>query len=464
MSSWPLTSSSMPAGSRPPIRSAPSRSAAAMRSGAPGLRRSRRFAGTRRAECRSRSREASRTRSTRFESGEADLRVDVDMAARARRAVDDRACGSAPRRALRSAVRHHGAGALGGDALAHAAPLRDGAGEGARMRLVEMDMTVDERRQRAARRQDRCSRSGGGAPPGAPARAMRPPAISTSAKPPFGQRALARIIDEGQALRRRILVEPVAIALEFLAGREDEAQIMLVVGRDRLALRSRANRAGASVAIPRALRARQVGKADLRHERRDRLPEIAQRRRRIGRARRDQPQPMAFRSPRAARKNRASRRRAQAKAARLGHASADRSPACRRRAEFRLCAIARMKCQSRSSSVSTCRNAAGPYMKARTSAGSSVDGLRRSRTPERKIGRGPIAERDAGVFVAVGHRRIGHAHERMRRARRHAGNQLRQVARRRPALRRAARLRRRRTPDSRPHARADLRIRANYRA
>ena len=50
-----------------------------------------------------------------------------------------------------------------------------------------------------------------------------------------------------------------------------------------------------------------------------------------------------------------------------------------------------------------------------------------ARGPERKVGRGPIGERDAGFLVAVGHRRIGHAHERMRGARRNAGHELRQV-------------------------------------
>ena len=66
-------------------------------------------------------------------------------------------------------------------------------------------------------------------------------------------------------------------------------------------------------------------------------------------------------------------------------------------------------------------------MKARTLAGSSVVGARPCDAPSGQIGRGPIAERDAGFLVAVGHRRIGHAHERMERARRHAGHELRQV-------------------------------------
>ena len=66
-------------------------------------------------------------------------------------------------------------------------------------------------------------------------------------------------------------------------------------------------------------------------------------------------------------------------------------------------------------------------MKARTSAGSSVVGGRPCDAPSGEIGRGPIAKRDGGFLVAVGHRRVGHAHERMERARRHAGDELRQV-------------------------------------
>ena len=66
-------------------------------------------------------------------------------------------------------------------------------------------------------------------------------------------------------------------------------------------------------------------------------------------------------------------------------------------------------------------------MKARTSAGSSVEGASALRGPKRKVGRGPIAEGDAGLLVAVRHRRIGHAHERVRSARRHAGHELRQI-------------------------------------
>ena len=81
-----------------------------------------------------------------FEIGEADVVVDVDVASRPRRAVGDE---SAKERGRPSFDRQGDAMALnplGGDALAHAAALDMGQARRAPMRLVEMDMAVDQRR------------------------------------------------------------------------------------------------------------------------------------------------------------------------------------------------------------------------------------------------------------------------------------------------------------------------------
>ena len=93
------------------------------------------------------SRKASRTLQHRFEIGEADVVVDVDMAADARRAVRDQRAderGGARFDRQRDAM---ALDALGGDAFAHAASLDMGQARRAPMRLVEMDVAVDERRQ-----------------------------------------------------------------------------------------------------------------------------------------------------------------------------------------------------------------------------------------------------------------------------------------------------------------------------
>ena len=54
-------------------------------------------------------------------------------------------------------------------------------------------------------------------------------------------------------------------------------------------------------------------------------------------------------------------------------------------------------------------------------------GLSSSWGAEGQVGRGPIAERDACLLVAVGHCRIGHTHQSVRGARRNPGHELRQV-------------------------------------
>ena len=126
----------------------------------------------------------------------------------------------------------------------------------------------------------------------------------------------------------RKFVEAVAIALEFLARRKAEAQIVLVVTRHRLAKISGQSGRRHPPPILEVVRARQSGKADLGHERRDRLPEIAQRRRRIG-VRGAINRSQCVPSPRAARRNRGWRHRSQARTVRFGRASPAQSPACR---------------------------------------------------------------------------------------------------------------------------------------
>ena len=49
------------------------------------------------------------------------------------------------------------------------------------------------------------------------------------------------------------------------------------------------------------------------------------------------------------------------------------------------------------------------------------------RIAERKIGCGPIGERDPGLLIAVGQRCVGHAHERVQRACRQTSEKQRQV-------------------------------------
>ena len=82
-----------------------------------------------------------------FEIGETDVVVDVDVAPRARGSVGDQranegGCAGFDRKRDLAAL-----DALGGDALAHAASLDMGQARRAPMRLVEMDVAVDERRQ-----------------------------------------------------------------------------------------------------------------------------------------------------------------------------------------------------------------------------------------------------------------------------------------------------------------------------
>ncbi len=82
-----------------------------------------------------------------FEIGEADVVVDVDVAARPRRAVGDQ-CSDERRGARLDRQRDAMAfDALGGDPLAHAVSLDMGQTRRAPMRLVQMDVAVDERRQ-----------------------------------------------------------------------------------------------------------------------------------------------------------------------------------------------------------------------------------------------------------------------------------------------------------------------------
>ena len=146
MSSWPLTSPSKPAGSRPPMRSAPAMSAAARRSGAPASV----------VDAALRERDDLNVDPVakglahcdhRFEIVEADVIVDVDVAARARRAVGDQRADERRRAGLDRQGDAMALDALGGDALTHAASLDMGQARGAPMGLVEMDVAFDERRQ-----------------------------------------------------------------------------------------------------------------------------------------------------------------------------------------------------------------------------------------------------------------------------------------------------------------------------
>ena len=88
MSSWPLTSPSKPAGSRPPTRSAPAMRAAASRSGAPGLRRHAALRESDELDVDPITKGLANP-DDRFEIVEADIVVDVDVAARPRGAVHD---------------------------------------------------------------------------------------------------------------------------------------------------------------------------------------------------------------------------------------------------------------------------------------------------------------------------------------------------------------------------------------
>ena len=171
-----------------------------------------------------------------FEIGEADVVVDVDVAARPRRAVGDQ--GSDERRGARLDRQRDAMAfdSLRGDPLAHAVSLEMGQTRRAPMRLVEMDVAVDERRQEE--------------------RALKIDAlawlISASGRMQRRNQAVRRFrhrrgrlegdarwpgsSDEAQALRRRILIQAIAIVLEFFAGRESQTQIMLVIARDSLAI------------------------------------------------------------------------------------------------------------------------------------------------------------------------------------------------------------------------------------
>ena len=93
------------------------------------------------------SRKASRTLMHRFEIVEADIIVDVDVAARARRAVGDQRADKRRRAGFDRQGDLMALDALGGDALAHAASLDMGQARRAPMGLVEMEVAVDERRQ-----------------------------------------------------------------------------------------------------------------------------------------------------------------------------------------------------------------------------------------------------------------------------------------------------------------------------
>ena len=146
MSSWPLTSPSKPAGSRPPIEV-----------GA-GAERRRHEVGRALLRRHAALREGHELNvdpvpiglahaQHGFQIGEADVVVDVDVAAHARRAVGDQR--SDERRGARLDRQRDAMAfdAFGGDPLAHAASLDMGQPRRAPMRLVEMDVAVNERRQ-----------------------------------------------------------------------------------------------------------------------------------------------------------------------------------------------------------------------------------------------------------------------------------------------------------------------------
>ena len=83
----------------------------------------------------------------RFEIVEADIVVDIDMAAHARHAVRDQRADKRRRAGFDRQGDLMALDALGGDALAHAASLDMGQARRAPMGLVEMEVAVDERRQ-----------------------------------------------------------------------------------------------------------------------------------------------------------------------------------------------------------------------------------------------------------------------------------------------------------------------------
>ena len=146
MSSWPLTSPSKPAGSRPPIEVGAGHERRGHEVGRPGLRRH--------AALRERDElnvdpvaKGLAHPDHRLEIVEADIIVDVDVAARARRAVHDQRADKRRRAGFDRQGDLMALDALGGDALAHAASLDMGQARRAPMGLVEMEVAVDERRQ-----------------------------------------------------------------------------------------------------------------------------------------------------------------------------------------------------------------------------------------------------------------------------------------------------------------------------
>ncbi len=146
MSSWPLTSPSKPAGSRPPIEVGAGRERRRQQVGRAFLRG---HAALREGDELNVDPVAVGLAHPQhgFEIGEADVVVDVDVAARARRAVGDQRADE--RRGARLDRQRDAMAfdALAGDPLAHAASLDMRQARRAPMRLVEMDVAVDERRQ-----------------------------------------------------------------------------------------------------------------------------------------------------------------------------------------------------------------------------------------------------------------------------------------------------------------------------
>ena len=201
-----MTSPSKPAGSRPPIRSAPAHERRGQEVGRALLRR---HAALREGHELNVDPVAKGLAHPQhgFEIGEADVVVDVDVAAHARRAVGDQRADERRGARLDRQRDAMALDALGGDALAHAASLDMGQARRAPMRLVEMDVAVDERRQEERARRDRCARRSIGASRRMQRRndAARDFDVGET---PLGEDARwPGSSDEAQALRRRILIK-----------------------------------------------------------------------------------------------------------------------------------------------------------------------------------------------------------------------------------------------------------------
>ena len=157
MSSWPLTSPSKPAGSRPPDQVGAGHERRGHEIGRSGLRRHAALRESDELDVDPVTKGLADP-DDRFEIVEADIIVDIDVAAHARRAVRDQRADERRRAGLDRQGDPMALDALERDALANAAPLDMGQARRAEMGLVEMDVALDKRRQEEQPARGRCVR------------------------------------------------------------------------------------------------------------------------------------------------------------------------------------------------------------------------------------------------------------------------------------------------------------------